>query len=802
MTEKNSVMKRNEREYSEKLKAACALNMCTVSVSQIIDYRDSYILEQEYDAILNNLNLKEIPKSEALLRIISELLNTITFFRIQKIKKEQIEKNYRRKIRNAIWAAIPNLSVIASGQPVAIAFSLATQIGSGYMNYRREKANAGVDREDKEVELQITAIEQLSALRQELFTTAWRLADEYEFPDEWRLTEKQIKQYDDILMDQNEYRKYARLEAISHKFMAYPPFWYFYGHTAHYIAEQARKRMSQNKSEAALNIRDLEIAKKYTELAKQHYEYYYSLTSANLLRENQMEAIFALEYIDLLWGEEKKDFDKIHELLRLAEAMAPTAFDILQLCAISYLKVGATDDAVRLFKILVNEGYNAISNAKFLSRLYVCQYLQSKEKTPYVNYKLLELQVDPLYLYPMPETRIDQTRINAQNLEHDFLLSQKLLLKKAYHRALIAFEKKQIMNFNKTLPLPQANSYFAEKCYGNTYLAKKYREEIIKTNFKSNKKGCVQQLAQCKFRAGYIHVLNETVSGIEKLSCFRKLDKHDELIYLIEAKIRLAKKDLMKFQEDMNQGSFKEEECLALINDYSYRYFTEKFFYNLMRKLFERFDCISNMKEVEYLNNDLASFCEDYNLFLPDGNIAFSKNMNEVKKTARKYYEPVFQIGLLGEEEEESDKENQKKEKCNIIQKNSYGLILNTDNAGLICWGSPEFSAYWQNEFLQMDNLAFESRYTISQSAFAILTDKTKKDVDLIFCVEGIAIVNGNIIQDVIPYQKIECQEVRYANGQADLELKIGYPDVYWNKNVDIAVLNRIVSEMKKASLY
>ena len=49
-----------------KRKAAYALNMCTVSVSQIIDYRDLNILEQEYEAILNNLNLEEIPKNEAL----------------------------------------------------------------------------------------------------------------------------------------------------------------------------------------------------------------------------------------------------------------------------------------------------------------------------------------------------------------------------------------------------------------------------------------------------------------------------------------------------------------------------------------------------------------------------------------------------------------------------------------------------------------------------------------------------------------------------------------------------------------
>ncbi len=108
-------------EIQDKLKAAYALNMCTVSVSQIIDYNDEYILEQEYEAILNNLNLEQIPKDEALLDILVKLLNVITFFRIDKLKKERIEKKYQRQVKNAIWSAIPNIAVIVSGNPVSIA---------------------------------------------------------------------------------------------------------------------------------------------------------------------------------------------------------------------------------------------------------------------------------------------------------------------------------------------------------------------------------------------------------------------------------------------------------------------------------------------------------------------------------------------------------------------------------------------------------------------------------------------------------------------------------------------------------
>ena len=46
----------------EKIRAAYALNVCAVSVSQIVDYNDQYILEQEYENTLNNLNLERINK--------------------------------------------------------------------------------------------------------------------------------------------------------------------------------------------------------------------------------------------------------------------------------------------------------------------------------------------------------------------------------------------------------------------------------------------------------------------------------------------------------------------------------------------------------------------------------------------------------------------------------------------------------------------------------------------------------------------------------------------------------------------
>ncbi|NLB41272.1 MAG: hypothetical protein GX815_03275, partial [Clostridiales bacterium] len=122
---------------SEKRKAAYALNLCMISVSQIIDYNDIYILEQEYEATLNNLNLEVMPKDEALLNILKQLMDTINFFRIQEVDKEFLEKEYQQKMKNAIWSAVPNIGIlVAGGSWETMAISLVTQVGIGYMNYR------------------------------------------------------------------------------------------------------------------------------------------------------------------------------------------------------------------------------------------------------------------------------------------------------------------------------------------------------------------------------------------------------------------------------------------------------------------------------------------------------------------------------------------------------------------------------------------------------------------------------------------------------------------------------------------
>ena len=347
-----------ELDEQAKRKAAYALNLCMVSVSQIIDYGDLLVLEQEYENILNNLNLEHIPKDDALLEILRQLLDTITFFRIQDKEKYFIEKNYKNKLKTAIWKAMPNSQVIlSSGHWVAMLVTLACQVGTGYMNYRDARAQADEYLETETWKLQRAAIEQFNGLRRDLFTTAWNLAKRYKFEDQWRLTEGQITQYNRVLMDPNLNRRLARLEDLEDNFVAYPPFWYFKGHTALQISEA-----------------DPESSNEMKTAARAAFERYFEVNALGheLLRTDSVYASCALEYVSLL-GEDETD--KKYEYIRRAINNAGEHFDILQLCAMAYLDIGESELAVGILRRLVCEGYNEDLNAQLLSAIYVEEFL-------------------------------------------------------------------------------------------------------------------------------------------------------------------------------------------------------------------------------------------------------------------------------------------------------------------------------------------------------------------------------------------------------------------------------------------
>ena len=348
----------------EKRKAALALNMCMVSVSQIIDYADVNVLKQEYDSILNNINLQHIIKDEALLEAFRSILDIVTFYLIQEGDRRMAEREYQHKLKNAVFDAFPSGGFfMGGGSPLGMVMGVASMAGVGYLNYRRSKARSKLEFEKNMWELQRSAIEQLHGMRRSLFETAWRLSEAYDFPDEWRLTERQIEQYNNILMDPDPHRQYDRLDAIVHVFEAFPPYWYFKSRAA---LETLQKYKDAGRDKLAT-----EFKTKALEALDGYDRAYFPL-----MREDVIAASAALDKFSLL--DPDQDREQMLQLLERAQKTAGSAFDVLQLCGLNYLALKEAGPAVKIFRNLVNEQYNTQLNGRLLSRIY-CELDQNAE---------------------------------------------------------------------------------------------------------------------------------------------------------------------------------------------------------------------------------------------------------------------------------------------------------------------------------------------------------------------------------------------------------------------------------------
>ena len=725
-------METNERNeeitsdmQEEKIKAAYALNMCTVSVSQIIDYKDLNILEQEYNAILNNLNLEQIPKDDALLHILKQLLDTITYFRIEEGEREMIEKEYQQKMKNAIWSAAPKFNILISGDVFSLRYSLMSQIGTMYMNYRRSKAEADAEKEFQMWQLQKTAIEQFNGLRRELFDTAWRLASVYDFPDKYRLTERQITQYNKILMDYDEVRKYERLYSIQDKFEAYPPFWYFIGNAANYIAE--------NKS---LELSD-ETRGEYRKEALKYFEKYENLNRYSILREDQMAASCALEHIDLLLLEEKPELEKIEGLIEQAVEKSGSVPDILEMCSIAYLKIGSLEKAANILRMLVNEDYNKVINAQLLSSIYV-RFRKRKE------YETLSTRVDSDYLYPMPLNDID----SLDELNQEFEYKQKEIIKKKFEIILDEYRQKYSIKWNKIASGCDVDEEYPDSFYDDTPKAQKDRKKCAKKVFANAIKRADYQnyIAGVDYVGGILCIMNEMWRGIIDSETFENVDSY-AIEDSIRKSIRNKKGEINRLQENMkNEKFFKPEyDCLQKIN---FKSITEDAF-ELMKKYVAQKVDNAGFESLTALEGELLSFCSIHKLENPEITIEADTQIEDIFEEENEIFTPE----LLGEAAVKSKRHKDfmndmvafVKEKMKDVQFETKEVYFRDTD---------EFSEYFKQSSLKKYS-------SMKQHTVVVMKDKREKEksFDLLFTTRGIVSVIKGKGKVVTPYNKVKYKD-------------------------------------------
>ena len=723
-------------EYtSEQLRAAYALNLCTVSVSQTIDYADVNIMEQEYEAILNNLNLEKMPKDEALLNILKNILDVITSVNILEEQREYVDQIYQRKMTNSVWETIPSIGMIIAGiTPLTLSISFICQVGIGYINYRRSKSDGVLELEKKKLELQEDELKVFSSLRRELFDAAWRLSGTYGFSDELRLTSKQIRQYDMILMDDDLVRKFERLHAIRDEFLAYPPFWYHYGNTADRIAH------------SSLLISE-EERQQYLLVAKEAFIQFRESNRYELLRDDRIASANALELAELLDAKEEKE--QICGLIDEAVRFSGKEKDILQLSALEYLNIGEREKAAYILRQLVNEQYNTVMNAQLLSGIYIYDYLNSGIPEARKNYDLLAMRVGSRHLYPLPEDS------GSQAAETVFAESQRNILLEKYSTVIQQFADKYAEKFRAIIPDPSDILLLHGGETSQLY------ERVFSDPLKAGQYKSVLREAGIPFRI--IDVLNEMFEASCRLD-FISGAVREKLLSELEKAVYRHREDIGQLQGKLQDGTFELEDMDKLL-DIDLVLFASDYFGELEQALLSYIDSREELLDFSIAEQNLLEFCREEGLQEPDL-MAEDNKLIPVSHNERR-----LEYSILGKDMAEgSSAYSDYSEMLSMIREGIPRIIKADSNTQFFLREDPQFDRYFaKTHRLRRDPM-------LKTRTLAILDGTGATVSDLIFTTRGILTVRGQIVTKMIPYEYVARIKdgifpgVRYVNGDIDME--------------------------------
>ena len=207
-----------------------------------------------------------------------------------------------------------------------------------------------LDKERSKWDLTRQELEKLYVLRSQLFETAWKLSSDYDFDDKFRLTQKQLSQYSAALLEPDPLKRYERLDAMSGKFGAFPPFWYYKGNAAMEVFKNGQYGgFTAGFKKEAIDS--------YNKFHMTHFEF---------LREDVTAAACCLEHISLL---EPNDV-LIPELLKKAMHFAGDNYDVLQQSIFVNLQLGNIVDIIAALREMIINDYNASLNGILLSKIY------------------------------------------------------------------------------------------------------------------------------------------------------------------------------------------------------------------------------------------------------------------------------------------------------------------------------------------------------------------------------------------------------------------------------------------------
>ena len=229
-----SLSGQEEKHYDPAFDAILALNYCQMSLYKITEYNDRVILDEEYNNIINNINLAKIQDPE-LITVLKDLLDVLTKFKLNEKDGEILEGVYERKVKGALYSALnPSTAAGAFGGapgPVGACLALG-QIGCQYASYQNAVSEYREELDEDLWQLEKDAIIELNEINKTFIDVSWALLQKYDADDDERLTLSQFEKFFDVLKGEDLEQKLRNLVRLESELVNFPPYWFHRGITA------------------------------------------------------------------------------------------------------------------------------------------------------------------------------------------------------------------------------------------------------------------------------------------------------------------------------------------------------------------------------------------------------------------------------------------------------------------------------------------------------------------------------------------------------------------------------------------
>ena len=217
------------------------LNLAQVSIQTISTYNNRLILDKEYNSIINNINLRNIPDSR-LVDLLNELLDALLQAKLTDRERERIDIELERAadqlLKDAtrgVGGGVGEAAVRLAAQDYFGALTSSVSAAGAYWDYQENCERLERDLEDQNWEIDNQVFVEINEINKKLLTLCWELYNEYEIPDYRRLTSEDIQEIIDVgrVADVEKRLRLLNQDHLKNKFNFYPPYWYYLGLAAH-----------------------------------------------------------------------------------------------------------------------------------------------------------------------------------------------------------------------------------------------------------------------------------------------------------------------------------------------------------------------------------------------------------------------------------------------------------------------------------------------------------------------------------------------------------------------------------------